>query len=60
VQIAGLLEIGDLAQILKDIMALKEEPSSIAGTITKDERRSTLSHKVPKFTAGKALKGAVK
>jgi len=43
-QIEGLLEIGDLAQILKDIMVLKEEQSSIAETITKDDRRNTLSH----------------
>ena len=43
-QIEGLLEIGDLAQILKDIMVLKEEQSSIAETITKDGRRNTLSH----------------
>jgi hypothetical protein len=44
VQIAELLVIGDLAQILKDIMALKKELSSIAETITKDDRRNTLSH----------------
>jgi hypothetical protein len=43
-QIAELLAIGDLAQILKGIMALKEELSSIAETITKDDRRNTLSH----------------
>jgi hypothetical protein len=48
VQIAELLEIGDLAQILKGIMALKEELSSIAETITKDDRRNTLSNIVLK------------
>jgi hypothetical protein len=43
-QIEGLLEIGDLVRILKDIMVLKEELSSIAETIAKDGRRNTLSH----------------
>ena len=38
------MEIGDLAQILKDIMARKEEQSSIAETIMKDDRKNTLSH----------------
>jgi hypothetical protein len=43
-QIEELLEIGDLAQILKDIMVLKEELSLIAETIMKDDRRNTLSN----------------
>jgi len=56
VQIVGPLEIGDMAQILKGIMALKEELSSTVETMTKDDRRNTLSHKVPKFTTGKDLR----
>ena len=43
-QIAGSLEIDDLAQILKDIMALKEELSSIAEATRKDDKRNTSEH----------------
>ena len=39
--IEGLLEIGDLAQILKDIMDLKEELFSIAEATTKEDRKNT-------------------
>jgi len=42
VQTAGLLVIGDLAPTPKDIMALKEELSSIVETIPKDGRGNML------------------